>query len=529
MRFAIAILTALPLAAQVNVIEGARIRPHVKFLASDLLEGRGVGVRGGQLAVEYIGAQLASAGLKVINQEVPLVSVTPQPSATLSASGGGKSANFQWMSDFTGRSPAQNPVSQFNAEAVFVGHGITAPEFGWNDYEGVDVNGKVVVLFTNEPPSEDPKFFGGKALTYYGRWTYKYEEAARRGAVAVLIVHTTPTAGYGWGVVQGNGREQPQVKRKPGQPALALAGWISSDSGARLFEMAGMTLDGALTAANTRGFRAKALGVTIQGRMESALRDIVSTNVVGVVEGSDPVLKNEAVVLSAHWDHLGIGEPVNNDRIYNGAVDNATGCAMLLEMARAWASMDPKPKRSALFVFVTSEESGLLGSQYYGENPIIPAGRTVVNLNFDGFYPVGRTKDVVLDGADRTTFWPVVQSVAKRFNLTITGDAHPEQGHFYRSDHFSMAKVGVPAFSVNQGDHFEGKPEGYGEKVFQEYNEKSYHAPSDQYQDSWDFSGMEQIAKFGFTLGIEAAGLGKLPTWNPGDEFLPAREKSWGH
>lgn len=528
MRLVWLAMFVLPLAGQVNVIEGARIRPHVKFLASDLLEGRGVGTRGGQLAVDYIAAQLGSMGLNVRYQEVPLVSVTPQPSSTLSAAKGGKTLPFEWMTGFTGRSLQQVPSTGFTAEAVFVGHGITAPEFGWHDYEGVDVKGKVVVLFTNEPPSDDPKFFGGKALTYYGRWTYKYEEAARRGATAVLIVHTTPTAGYGWGVVQGHGREQPQVKRRTGEPALALAGWLSASAAERLFEMAGMTLDGALNAANARGFRAKALGVMVKGKMDSALRDIVTTNVVGTVEGSDPVLKNEAVVLTAHWDHLGIGEAVNNDRIYNGAVDNATGCAMLLEMARAWASLQPKPERTALFVFVTAEESGLLGSEYYAENPLIPAGRTVVNLNFDVCYPFGRTSDVVLDGADRTTFWPVVRSVAKQFNLTITGDAHPEQGHFYRSDHFSMAKVGVPAFSVAQGDHFLGKPEGYGEKVFQEYNEKNYHAPSDEYRETWDFSGMEQIARFGFTLGLEAANLNALPTWNAGDEFLAAREKSLG-
>lgn len=525
MRIAILLYLALPAAAQVNVIEAARIRPHVKFLSSDLLEGRGVGTRGGQLAVDYIAAQLASMGLTVRNQEVRLVSVTPREGAKLSAAGGGKTVEFAWMTEFTGRSLEQTPVSEFGSEAIFAGHGITAPEFGWNDYEGVDVKGKVVVLFTNEPPSEDPGFFGGKALTYYGRWTYKYEEAARRGASAVLIVHTTPTAGYGWSVVQGHGREQPQVKRS-GQHALALAGWITADAASRLFSMAGMTVEGALNAANTRGFRARPLGVTMRGSMESGLREIVSTNVVGIVDGSDPVTKNEAVVLTAHWDHLGTGEAVNNDRIYNGAVDNATGCAMLLEMARAWVALQPKPKRTALFVFVTSEESGLLGSQYYAENPLIPAGRTAVNLNFDGYYPFGRTTDVVVDGAERTTFWPVVRSVAQQFNLTITPDAHPEQGHFYRSDHFSMAKVGVPAFSVAQGSRFAGKPEGYGEKVFQEYNEKNYHAPSDEYGESWDFSGMEQIAKFGFTLGLEAANLDKLPVWNAGDEFQAARQKS---
>jgi Zn-dependent M28 family amino/carboxypeptidase len=514
-------------------IAGERIRQHVKFLSSDLLEGRGVGVRGGELATEYIATQLALAGLKpagdngTFYQRVPLIGTGVQPSARMSATGKGKEVSFRWEEDFVGSAEQQKTEAAIDAEAIFVGHGIVAPEFQWNDYKDVDVKGKVVVLFTNEPTSQDPKFFGGKALTYYGRWTYKYEEAARHGALACIIIHTPPTAGYGWEVVRGSwGRELPFVKLALGEPALALAGWVTENAGGKLLGMAGKTVAEMLQAAEAREFRPIPLGVRIHASLPAKVRPIESRNVAGMVEGSDPKLKSEVVIYTAHWDHLGVGKPVSGDAIYNGAVDNATGCGVLLELARAWAALPQKPKRSALFLAVTAEEGGLRGSEYYAAHPIVPAGKTAVNINYDALYPFGRTRDVAVGGAERTTFYPVVEAVAKRMNLKISEEGHPEQGHYYRSDHFSMARVGIPAFTVSMGTEYVGKPADFYDKIFTDYNEKHYHAPSDEYREDWDFSGMEQMAQFGFLLGLEAANGSTLPTWKPGDEFLSARQKS---
>ena len=519
--------------AQTGDISGDHIRAHVKFLSSDLMEGRGVGTRGERLATEYLATQFALAGAKPAGdrgtyfQRVPMVGASTQPGATLSATSPKQTISFKLLDDFVGVSELQQPADQFDAEAIFVGHGITAPEFQWDDFKGVDIKDKVLVLFTNEPPSDDPKFFGGRALTYYGRWTYKYEEGARRGAKAVIIIHTTPTAGYDYDVVRSSwGKEDPQLKLAPGQPALAFAGWLSKDAGEKLAALAGKNVDELLQAANSRDFRPIPLGIRIRGNIPTRIRQIESRNVVATIPGSDPSLESEAVVFSAHWDHLGIGPPVHGDSIYNGAVDNATGCAMLIELARAWAKLEHKPRRSAIFLAVTAEEAGMRGSEYYAEHPVIALGKTALNLNFDGFFPFGRTKDLETTGAERTTIWPAVQEAARRMEVTIKPDAHPEQGHYYRSDHFSLAHAGVPAFSINQGTDYYGKPPGYGEKIFDEYNDKHYHQPSDEYHDNWDFAGMEEVAHFAFLIGTTVANQDKLPTWKPGDEFLPAREKS---
>jgi len=526
--FGILLLAAITARAQSD-ISGERIRAHVKFLASDLLEGRGVGTRGGDLATEYIASQFAIAGAKPAGergtyfQTVPMVGVETEPSATLSADAAGKSVSFRWLDEFVGVTEEQKS-EQFDAEAIFVGHGIVAPEFQWDDFKGVDMKGKVLVLFTNEPPSDDPKFFGGKALTYYGRWTYKYEEAARMGAKAVLIIHTTPTAGYGYDVVRSSwGKEDPQLKLEPGHPALAFAGWLSGDAGAKFLALAGKNVDEMLKAANSRDFKPIPLGIHIRANIPTKIRQIQSRNVIAMVPGSDPDLRSQTVIFTAHWDHLGIGLPVEGDSIYNGAVDNATGCGILLEMARAWAALEHKPRRSALFMAVTAEEAGLRGTEFYASHPLVPLSKTALDLNFDAFYPFGRTKDVFVTGADRTSVWPVVQEAAHRMELTIKPEAHPEQGEFYRSDHFSLAHAGVPAFSINLGTEYYGKPADYGDKIFNEYNDKHYHQPSDEYHDDWDFAGMEEAAKFGFLIGTTVANQDKLPTWRPGDEFLPAR------
>lgn len=525
---------AVTATAQMADISPERIRAHVKFLSSDLLEGRGVGARGGELATDYIASQLAVAGAKPVGdngsyfQYFTLVGADPQPSSKLSVvSKDGKTTPFKWIDEFVGVTYQQKTNPAFDADAVFVGHGITAPEYQWDDYQGIDVRGKVVVLFTGEPPSDDPKFFTGKALTYYGRWTYKYEEATRHGAVGAIIIHTTPTASYGWDVVKSSwAREDQQVKLAVGQQGLALAGWVTTEAGQKIAASIGKTVDQMLQMADARGFKAIPLPVHFSGNFPTKIREIRTRNVIGEIEGSDPVLKNEAVIFSAHWDHLGIGTPVNGDSIYNGAEDNATGCAMVLEMAHAWEAMPRKPRRSALFLFVSAEEAGLRGSNYYGEHPVIPAGKTAVALNFDMFAPWPRTKDVVLIGAERTTLFPVVEEAAKRYNFSISADPNPSAGHYYRSDHFSFARVGIPAFSVDGGEDIIGKPAGTGHKLREEFDDKHYHQPSDEYKDDWDFSGMAYYARFGMLVGEEAANLAKLPTWHAGDEFLAAREKS---
>lgn len=524
---------AFSISAQSLHVSGEKIRAHVKYLASDELEGRGVGTRGEKLATEYIASQLQSEGLKPAGdngayfQRVPLVGSTTESSATLTISGKNGRVPLSFVKDYVGTAFSQRAENDFNAEAVFVGHGISAPEFGWDDYKGENLAGKVLIYFTNEPPSTDPNFFGGRALTYYGRWTYKFEEATRRGAVAALIIHTTPTAGYGWGVVSGSwSQEHPELKLKSGAKGLEFAGWLSQEAGAKLVASSGKTLDELLAIANQKSFRPIHLGVRVVGHIPVKLRDIESRNVIGRIDGADPQLKSQVVLFTAHWDHLGIGVPVNGDKIYNGALDNASGCAVVLELARLWSALPQKAKRSGLFAFVTAEESGLLGSEYYGEHPEIAAGQTAADLNFDMLFPFGKTRDISLVGAERTTLWPLLERDAKRMELEIKPDPEPEQGHYYRSDHFSLARVGIPAFSISEGTDYVGKSPDFGRNMFEDFNAKHYHQPSDEYQENWDVSGMEQIAEFGLTLGLDIANTPQLATWKAGDEFLTAREKS---
>jgi Zn-dependent M28 family amino/carboxypeptidase len=511
-------------------ISAERIKAAVAYLSSDRLEGRGPGTRGEILATEYIADEFKKAGLKPLGergtwyQPVPLVRVVTSPKSTLQAVKGETALDIPCEEGFAGFSQTQKELEEFDAEAVFLGHGITAPEFEWDDYKDFDVKGKVVVLFTNEPPSDDPKFFGGKALTYYGRWTYKFEEAARRGAKACLIIHTNETAGYPYSVVRP--LEGAQLKRDPDKPALAFAGWLSAQAGEKLLALSGRTVDGALKEADTKGFKPYTLGVRLKGNIRTRVEKLVSNNVVGIAEGSDPALKSEAVIFTAHWDHLGVGRAVLGDAIYNGAADNATGCALLLELARAWCAELPRPKRSAIFLAVTAEEKGLLGSKFYTHNPLVPLGKTALNVNFDMILPLGVPESVVVNGADRTTAWPAVKAAAAKNGLEIEPDPRAHLGVFYRSDHFSLAQAGVPAFSVAMGGKIKGKPKDFAAKAFKEFNDKAYHSPQDEMKPDWDFSGFPVLARFALDVARDAANADRLPTWNAGDEFRPAREKS---
>jgi Zn-dependent M28 family amino/carboxypeptidase len=510
-------------------ISAKRIKAHVAFLASDRLEGRGPGSRGEFLATEYIAAEFKKIGLKPIGergayfQPVPLLRVVTSPKSTLRAVKGETAIDIPCEEGFSGRSETQKEHEEFDAEAVFVGHGITALEFGWDDYKDVDVKGKVVVLFTNEPPSDDPKFFGGKALTYYGRWTFKFEEAARRGAKACFIIHTNATAGYPYSVVRP--LEGAQLKREPGQPALAFAGWLSREAGEKLLSLAGRTVDRALKEADTKGFKPYSLGIHLKGNISTRVEKIVSNNVAGMVEGSDPKLKADAVVFTAHWDHLGVGRAVLGDAIYNGAADNATGVALLIELARAWSAQAHKPKRSAIFLAVTAEEKGLLGSKYYCQEPLVPLGKTALNLNFDMILPLGVPESVVVTGAERTTAWPVVKAAAAKNGLEIEEDQRAHLGIFYRSDHFSMAQAGVPAFSIAEGMKVKGKPKDFAKKAMKEFNDTAYHSPQDELKTEWDFSGFVVLGRFALDVARDVANAERLPNWEPGDEFRPAREK----
>lgn len=514
---------------QMQPISADRIKAHVRFLSSDLLEGRGVGSRGGQLTEEYLAAQLAVAGAKPAGengtyfQKVPMVGVSTLPESRLSAVKDGKALDFRWQEDFVGGTHRQKSEVIFEADAVFAGHGIVSEQEKWNDYKGVDVKGKVVVLFTNEPQPDNPQVFQGRTLTYAGRWVYKFEEAARQGALGCILIHTTPTAGYGWDVVRNSwSKEDPQMALEPGSQALTFAGWVTQTAGEKLLGLSGQSVESLLRAADSPEFQPISLGVKIRGRLKASIRKIESRNVLGVIRGSDAKLRDEYVLFSAHWDHLGIALPVAGDPIYNGAIDNATGLGVVLETARAYGMLREPPRRSILFAFWTAEESGLRGAEYYSHHPLFPAAKTAINLNYDALFPSARTRDVVVSGAERTTAWPVVQEAAGRYQLEISGDPRPEQGSYYRSDHFMLARVGVPAFKIGLGNKIYGKPDGFADGAFADYNTKRYHQPSDEFREDWDFSSLEHVARFGFTIGLNVANQESIPRWNPGDEFAVA-------
>jgi len=510
-----------------------RIRAHVKFLSSDLLEGRGTGQRGGDIAAEYIATQFALYGLKPAGdngayfQNVPMVSVHTLPATTFKlVPKSGESLALKNLDDFVTNNESQTETADIDAPIVFVGFGITAPEYNWDDYKGVDLKGKVALLFVNEPSSDDPKFFKGKALTYYGRWVYKFEETARRGAVATLIIHRTDLASYGWQVPRNSMGLERSFLRRDGTPKLQAASWIHHDVAKKLVAMDGLDLDKLFAQSQSRDFKPIELPVRLQAHVASELRPFVSRNVLALRTGADAKGKDEAVMYSAHYDHLGIVPDAKGDNIYNGAVDNGTGCGILLELARAWSQENLQVGRSILFAAVTAEEQGLLGSEYLGQHSPVPPPKISLDLNFDALPPIGDPEEVEVSGAERTTFYPVVESLAKTLNLTIRPDAHPEAGHYYRSDHFSMARVGVPSFSIGEGLKFKGHDEAWGEAQAKDYVEHHYHQPSDEYRPEMDFAGLAAMGRFGFLLGRNAAMTPDLQGWQPGDEFEAARKKN---
>jgi Zn-dependent M28 family amino/carboxypeptidase len=518
--------------AALQKIDPERIRGHVRFLSHDLLEGRGTGQRGGDIAAEYIATQFAIYGLKPVGdsggylQKVPMVGITPAAETTFSLVSSKATTDLKPLDQYVAYDQTQQPQSDVDADIVYVGYGIEAPEYKWDDYKGADVRGKVLLMLVNEPPSDDVNFFKGKALTYYGRWTYKYEEAARRGALGAILIHQTEMASYPWDVVRNSNSGEKAYLKLDATPKLKVASWVQFEVAKQMAATSGMDLAKMMADARSRDFHPVTLSVKLKAHMVSKIRPFESNNVLAMLPGSDRKLKSEAVMYTAHYDHLGIRPDMPGDNIYNGANDNATGCGILLEIARAYSEAVARPRRSILFASVTAEEQGLLGSEYLGEHPPIPAGKISLDLNYDDVPPLGSPEEVEVSGSERTTFYPVVETMAKTFRLTIRPDARPEAGHYYRSDHFSLARVGIPAFSINEGIKYKGHDAAWGLQQAEEYTSKHYHQPSDEYHPSMDFTGDAAMARFGFALGWEAASESKLVGWQKNDEFEAARMKS---
>ncbi len=521
-----------PAFVALETITPEHIRWHVRYLSHDLLEGRGTGQRGGDIAAEYIATQFAEYGLKPAGdhgtymQKVPLVGITTAGDTQFSlVPKQGEAMNLKPLDEYVAYDQTQQAQSDVDADIVYVGYGIDAPEYNWDDYKEQDVRGKVLLMLVNEPPSDDPKFFTGKALTYYGRWTYKYEEAARKGAVGVILVHQTQMASYPWEVVRNSNSGEKSFLKLEG-PALKVASWVQLDVAKRLASASGMDLDKMMQEAQSREFHPVNLRAKLRAHMVSKVRHFESNNVVAILPGADRKMAAEAVLYTAHYDHFGIRPDMPGDNIFNGANDNATGCGILIELARAFGTAAQRPRRSILFAAVTAEEQGLLGSEYLGKHPPVAAGKIALDLNYDDVKPLGAPEEVQVAGAERTTFYPAVEATAKEFRLAIRPDALPEAGHFYRSDHFSLARVGIPAFSINEGMKYKGHNEAWGLEQEREYVDKHYHQPSDEYHPEMDFVGDSAMARFGFALGWEAASLPKLIGWQKGDEFEAARAKS---
>ena len=521
-------------------IDAEKIRAHVKFLSDDLLEGRGPGLRGAEIAAQYIATQFALDGLKpggdngTYLQQINFVGMKVIPDKTIFSLVPEKPAgnstdlhpiDLTYGDDYTVSNRKLTADTDVDAPIVFVGYGATAPEFGWDDYAGVDVKGKVILCIVGDPPSDDPKFFGGKAMTYYGRWTYKFEQAAKMGAVGALIIHRTDLASYGWEVVRSSNTGEKTYLRDDKNPQLQVASWIHLEAARKIFAASGLNLETEIEAAGKKGFKAVELPVNLKAHVESVVRPFQSANVVGILPGTEKG-KDQAVMYTAHYDHLGFVPGMAGDNVYNGAADNGTGCGMLLEMARAWTASGLKPKHSVIFASVTAEEQGLLGSEYMGQHPPVPAGEIALDINYDMILPIGVPQQIDVNGAQRTDFYPVVEKTAKQFGLTIVPDPRPEAGSYYRSDHFSLSRVGIPAFSIDTGVLYEGHDEAWGRTKLDDFVAHDYHNFSDNYHAEWDFTGNAKLDRFGMELGWQVVNAPKTISWNPHDEFEPARKAS---
>lgn len=543
-KISVLLLTVMVLAAcsskskkdeALSLITEESIAEHVRVLADDSFMGRAPATPGEDKTITYIIEQFEKIGLKPgmpgdnWTQEVPVLGQTTDRNTALRITRSGRQIlNIPYGTDLV-VSPAQDQesVSIRDAELVFVGYGIVAPEENWDDYKGLDVTGKILVM-KNSNPTGGVDGFRGNSRLYYGRWSYKYEIAQELGAAGVLIIHTTPTAGYPWAVVANSfGRERftlmPESdERTPTQ----IAGWLGSRASVQLFEAAGLNLEELMAAADSPDFQPVSLGnVRASIDLKASYRTMVTRNVVGVVESRDPIYKDEYVVFSAHHDHLGVGAPVNGDSIYNGAMDNASGVSGMINLANAFMQVRDEIKRSLMFVAVGAEESGLLGSKYFAENPPVPAGAMSANINTDMLSVFGRTRDVVSIGYGRTSIDPILEEEARKQGRVVVPDQQPDQGFFYRSDHFSFAKVGVPALYMDSGSDYIDKPEGHADWVA-DYLRERYHTPLDNFDDTWDLSGTVEDLKLYFNVAFRIANAPEKMSWTPGNEFEAARVRA---
>ncbi len=545
-------LSVLPIIAQpageirpdVPRISGPALLEHVRILSSDEYEGRSPGTAGEERTVRYIVDQFRKAGLKPAGadgsflQKVPLVGITPAPGALLRFQKDGREQVLRFKDDFVAWTKrVTEEVRVDRSEVVFAGYGIQAPEFQWDDFKGTDLKGKTLVVLVGDPPVPDPaapdrldpNLFGGKAMTYYGRWTYKYEQGARLGAAAVLIVHETGPAGYPFAVVQNKVTEQfDLVTADQNRGRAAIEGWISLEQARKLMALAGQDYDRLKKEALQRQFQPRSLGVQVSVALRNSLRTVESHNVAGIREGVDPGRKGEYVIYTSHWDHLGIGPEVGGDRVYHGAVDNATGIGGLIELARAFTEGRMEPRRSVLFLAVTAEEQGLLGSEYYAGHPLFPLARTAAVINMDGLNVHGKTRDITVTGLGYSDLDDVARQVASGQGRVLVPDPTPEKGSYFRSDHFPFARKGVPALASGGGVDYIGRPPEYGKKITEDYIANDYHKPSDRIRPDWDLSGAVEDLQFYFLVGWRVAQSDRLPEWKPGSPFKAASGRPSG-
>ena len=536
---ATAILLAAPLAAQSPMFDTARLSQHVQTLGSDAYEGRAPATRAEQKTVDYLIAQFKAAGLQpggaVVNgkrgwtQPVPLLKSDIVGTPQLTLQSGGTSTSLVQGTEIAVRSPmnGQNQVTLSNVPLLFVGYGVTAPERGWDDFKGQDVKGKMLVVLVNDPDFEGGEGnFGGKAMTYYGRWTYKYEEAARRGAAGVMVIHETEPASYGWATVKNSNTNTmfDIVRDNPAAQHTGVESWIQRDLAVKLFQQSGLDFEQAKAAARRKDFQPIPLNATLSANVAANTETITSQNVVGILPGKSR--PDETIIYTAHWDHLGIGQPdANGDRIYNGALDNATGISHIIEQARAF-SKEPRTDRSVVFLAVTAEEKGLLGSEYYARNPLYPLGKTVAVLNTDSMGVFGPARDFSIAGTAKLGLLDLLVAEGQREGRTFTPDRHPESGGFYRSDHFSFAKVGVPAVSFKSGGDMVDGGLARGEAIAKEYTANRYHQPDDEWQPDWRFDGIAADATLLHAVGRDLANSNAWPNWSEDSEFRATRDQT---
>ncbi len=521
--------------AAAGAITPALLRADVKFVSSDLTEGRAPGTRGDAIAREFIASQLEGLGLAPaapeggFMQRVPLVGVETKAISAPRFEGPNGSLALAPQEFVANIGQPKEAVSIAGADVVFVGYGIVAPEYAWDDYAGADVRGKIVLVM-NDDPSDDPKLFAGKTRLYYGRWTYKYEEAARHGALGAIIIHTTPSAAYPWSVVQTSWAGRQYDLPDAADPRLAARFWATDDASRRIAALGGRDLDALRAAATRRGFKAVPLGVRMSAALAGTVTRLETANVMAKLPGSDPRRAGEVVLVTAHHDHFGIkpGVAPGDDAIYNGAADNATGVAGLLAIAKAAASLPRAPARTLVFVAFAAEEAGTLGSEWLARHPPVPVGRLAACVNMDNLNIFGRTRDVTMIGLGKSTIDDLLVPLARWQGRVVKGDQFPEKGSFYRSDQFPLAKVGVPAAYVGSGTDYVGRPAGWGKEVHEAWIAKHYHQPSDEYRDDWDLSGMVEDVKLDFFLSVKIADAAEMPRWRKGDEFEAARQRALG-